>query len=37
MPKAVDASAIDARYDNGVLIVTVPKAEESKPRRIDIR
>ncbi|NND72967.1 MAG: Hsp20/alpha crystallin family protein [Rhodothermales bacterium] len=34
--KAVNPENISASYDNGVLIVTVPKAEESKPRRIKV-
>jgi len=32
----VDASKVKARYDNGVLTVLVPKAEEAKPREISI-
>lgn len=34
--KAVNAENISASYDSGVLVVTVPKAEESKPRRIKV-
>ncbi len=37
LPKSVDADKIAAQYENGVLIITVPKAEESKPRRIDVK
>ncbi len=33
----VDADGISARFDNGVLTVTVPKAEIAKPRQIDIQ
>jgi HSP20 family protein len=36
LPKAIDADKIEARHDNGVLLVTVPKAEESKPRKINV-
>ncbi len=36
-PQAVDAEKISARFDNGVLRVTVPKAETLKPRQIDIQ
>jgi HSP20 family protein len=32
----IDASAISATYDNGVLTVTIPLAEQAKPRRIEI-
>jgi HSP20 family protein len=36
IPKSVDADRVSARYDNGVLTVVLPKAERSKPRRIQI-
>lgn len=36
-PKSVDGDRIGANYDNGVLSIQVPKAEESKPRRIEIK
>jgi len=36
LPKTVKHDAIEATYENGVLSVRVPKAEESKPRRITI-
>ena len=36
-PTLVNAEAIEADYDNGILYVTVPKAEEVKPKRITIR
>lgn len=32
LPKTVDAEAIEARYDNGVLVLTVPKKEEALPK-----
>jgi HSP20 family protein len=37
LPQRVDASAIDAMYEQGVLTVSLPKAEEAKPRRIEVR
>jgi HSP20 family protein len=33
---ALDASRISAQYDRGVLTVTVPVAEEAKPRKVTI-
>jgi HSP20 family protein len=36
LPNTVDADKIEARYDNGVLFVTVPKAERAKPREIRV-
>jgi HSP20 family protein len=33
----VDWNGIEARFENGVLSVTVPKAESAKPRAIEIR
>ncbi|MBA4022811.1 MAG: Hsp20/alpha crystallin family protein [Gordonia sp.] len=32
----IDAAGITARYDNGVLSVTIPIAEKAKPRRVEI-
>jgi len=37
LPKTVNADNIEAAYDNGVLTIHVPKAEESKPHRIEIQ
>ncbi|MEM8559788.1 MAG: Hsp20/alpha crystallin family protein [Bacteroidota bacterium] len=34
---AVNAEGIDASFENGVLTVTLPKAEERKPRRIEVK
>lgn len=36
-PVQVNGEAVEADYDNGVLTVTVPKAEEVKPRRIAVK
>jgi len=33
----VDANAIEATYENGVLSLNVPKVEEVKPKRIEVR
>jgi len=35
-PVNVNADAVEADYSDGVLTLTVPKAEEVKPRRIEI-
>ena len=36
LPRSVDTNAIKARHEHGVLTITLPKAEASKPRRIEI-
>ena len=36
LANAVDAAKISATYDNGVLTITLPKATNEKPKRIDI-
>ena len=36
LPRGVNAEAVEASFDNGVLEVRIPKPEESKPRRISI-
>lgn len=33
----LDTSRVDAQYEDGVLILTIPVAEEAKPRRIEVR
>ena len=33
----IDAGAITATYDNGVLALTIPLAEVAKPRRIEVQ
>jgi HSP20 family protein len=35
-PQYVESSKIEASFTNGVLTITVPKAEEAKPRKIQI-
>jgi HSP20 family protein len=37
LPEGVNADAIDASFHNGVLEVKIPKPEERKPRRIEIK
>ncbi|HMT20116.1 MAG TPA: Hsp20/alpha crystallin family protein [Promineifilum sp.] len=36
-PVPVDAKSIVAEYENGILTLTVPKAEEVKPKRIEVK
>ncbi len=36
LPTALDAEHVEARYENGVLTVTVPKAPEARPRTVKI-
>jgi len=36
-PTEVDTERVDARYTAGVLTLTLPKAEEAKPRQITVR
>jgi HSP20 family protein len=37
LPKQVDSGKVRASYKDGVLTVTLPKAEEAKPRQIQIK
>lgn len=36
-PVSVNGDAIEASFDNGVLNIVVPKAEEAKPRQIPVK
>ena len=37
LPPGIDASKIDAKFSNGVLVVTVPKSSPSVARKIDVK
>jgi HSP20 family protein len=37
LPKTVDTTRCEARYENGVLTLTLPKREEAKPRTVQIQ
>lgn len=37
LPVAVDADKVDAKFSSGVLTITLPKREEAKPRRIEVK
>ncbi len=36
LPTEVDADKVEARYADGILSLTLPKAEETKPRQIKV-
>ena len=36
-PVEVDEGAIEAEYKNGLLLVTLPKAEKAKPKQIQVK
>ena len=36
LPERVDAAAVTAEFDNGVLEVRIPKPEERRPHRVEI-
>lgn len=36
LPFAIDADAVNAKLDDGVLHIELPRAEADKPRRIEI-
>lgn len=37
LPNLVDADKIEAKYDNGILTITLPKAERARPREISVK
>ena len=37
LPAAVDAQKVDAEFKHGVLLVRLPKREEVKPRRVQVK
>lgn len=36
LPQQVDSEKVEAKFENGVLTLTVPKSEKARPRRISI-
>jgi HSP20 family protein len=36
LPRTIDATNVKAKHENGMLLITLPKAEAAKPRRIEI-
>ena len=37
LPDDVDTARVEASYRNGILRISIPKAEASKPRRIEVK
>ncbi|MBN1829437.1 MAG: Hsp20/alpha crystallin family protein [Deltaproteobacteria bacterium] len=37
LPFRIDSAKVEARYEKGVLIIRLPRAEEDKPRKIKIK
>jgi HSP20 family protein len=37
LPKAVDVVGVKANYKDGILSITLPKTEESKPKQIEVK
>jgi HSP20 family protein len=37
LPEGVDSEKIEAHFENGVLEVRIPKPEERKPRRVEVK
>jgi HSP20 family protein len=37
LPTNVDTDAAEAVFENGVLKLTLPKVEEAKPKRIEVK
>jgi HSP20 family protein len=37
LPTAIDGAKVTAEYTNGLLLVTVPKQEEAKPKQIAVK
>ncbi len=37
LPSTVDPEKIEARYENGILAVTIPKSERARPREIAVK
>ncbi len=37
LPVAIDAAMAEAAFENGVLTLTIPKAEEMRPKRIEVK
>lgn len=36
LPARIDAAKVSASYKDGILVVTLPKAEEAKPKKVEV-
>jgi len=37
LPEAVNPDEVDAKVENGLLIVRIPKADEARPKKIEVK
>jgi len=37
LPDNIDSGKVDAEYRNGLLLITLPKQEQAKPKKISVR
>ena len=37
LPEVIDAEAVEAKVENGLLTVRVPKAEAARPKKIEVK
>ncbi|MEK6587682.1 MAG: Hsp20/alpha crystallin family protein [Chloroflexota bacterium] len=37
LPEAIDADAVEAKVENGLLTVRIPKAEEARAKKIEVK
>lgn len=37
LPSPIDPSKVEATYENGILLITLTKAEEAKPKKIELK
>ena len=37
LPTAVEVGKVEANYENGILQITLPKAKEAKPKKIEVK
>lgn len=37
LPSAIDPSKVEATYENGILVINLSKAEEAKPKKIELK
>ena len=37
LPFSVDSGKVEAKYDKGILTIKLPRAEEDRPHRIEVK